>query len=128
MRPADRVMNWNALAGRYAFSQLRPRNFAITLGIYGSALAVIALGLLLQHAWLAGLVGGKPTAGRRFGGAAGRSDALIPIRFQRYNVAGIITIKVLRNNNEHVIWGLVFSGWEVAAPVLVSRIIWTARY
>lgn len=49
MRLADRVLKWNALAGRYAFSQLRPRNLAIALGIYGSVLAVTALALLLEY-------------------------------------------------------------------------------
>lgn len=43
MRPIDRIIQWNALAGRYAFSQLRPRNLGIALGIYGCIVIVMAM-------------------------------------------------------------------------------------
>lgn len=43
MKPIDRIIQWNALAGRYAFSQLRPRNLGIAIGIYGCTVIVMAM-------------------------------------------------------------------------------------
>lgn len=54
MQLTERILQWNALAGRYAFSQLRPRNFGISISIYSCTVVVMTLLYLLAHQPLMG--------------------------------------------------------------------------
>lgn len=46
----DRILRWNPLAGRYAFTQLRPRNLGISVGIYACMVVILAMLTQLTNA------------------------------------------------------------------------------
>ena len=49
MKPIDRILGWNPLAGRYAFTQLRPLNVGVSVFVYLCAVVMIVLLNFLGH-------------------------------------------------------------------------------